>query len=326
MTSWREKFELANYKYSHSWFLRHEKPILPGPKRFLINAAAHVHNHLPFWPKIDIHERRWWEKICNCDDFRFIELHYKHKGRRLGRRNSLCVAQAIQAGADLQHRVVDQSSSVLLSKVPIEIRNIIYDFALTTTTATFVILGHWHPNGKGMMVLNYQQMPLTSRSCVPLNEDAFGGPVVPCLTALLCTCRKVYTEALPILYSRAQFVFRARKELKLFSYITPASHFQFIRSVRQCHKYSPDTMVEFQEHALSILQTLPNILTFYVVWEVHGGSLRKMAEHYWDSKKQLRAAASTRCTVIFWVREVRERTIVPDHNVHWVFQGSREHD
>ncbi|KAJ0414333.1 hypothetical protein BJY00DRAFT_318899 [Aspergillus carlsbadensis] len=49
--------------------------------------------------------------------------------------------------------------------------------------------------------------------------------------ALVLTCRRVYTETLPIIYTRNKFTFRTFDAIKLFRFLIPASHWNLIRSV-----------------------------------------------------------------------------------------------
>lgn len=160
-------------------------------------------------------------------------IHFEHQGRKLKRRQSLSLGTPTVFWTGPRRRSVsDQVSSPLFSKLPVEVRERIYEYVLVGTGAVHFQFGS--TPGR------YDQLlPLESRSCEPTRgtlEDFSSYPVFRESDAtgcsLLQTCRLVYTESLPILYRNTQFVFDRTDTLKAWTHIMSKSKIRNIRSVR----------------------------------------------------------------------------------------------
>ncbi|PVH95516.1 hypothetical protein DM02DRAFT_660063 [Periconia macrospinosa] len=74
-------------------------------------------------------------------------IYYMDKGRNLKRRKSLCTNQPSESWSKAvgmrrrKKKFSDQTASPLISKLPFEVRERIYEFALTVTGAVFIHVG-----------------------------------------------------------------------------------------------------------------------------------------------------------------------------------------
>lgn len=158
-------------------------------------------------------------------------VHWRREAYTLKRRNSLSIGAPATLVAKLRRdKLSDQAASPLFSKIPGEIRAIIYVYALTDAGAiNWMLVRDWH----------HRFTVPRAFSCLPTNgdpvEDGFPWErwkYEASGRALLRTCRRIYTEAIPILYSKNQFRFEDGISLHAFAAITPTSMLKNIRSLR----------------------------------------------------------------------------------------------
>lgn len=213
---------------------------------------------------------------------RMASIHFELKGQHVERRQSLSIgAPTTQRTWRRKKRVSDQAASPLFSKLPVELREKIYEYALLDTGAVFCYHDRMYvDSGKvdeepepGYWYDGSRYLPVPKKaSCLP----TIGGPFEVCPDvrlpksgaancSLLRTCRAIYTEALPILYGNTQFVFSSRFALSAFLKTTPISKLQQIRSIRVECRY--DVMLNFVID-LRRLEFCKNLQTMYVVWHI----------------------------------------------------------
>jgi hypothetical protein len=172
-------------------------------------------------------------------------VHLEHKGRRINRRKSLSEGTEVGFWKSLSRKpTLHQSNSPLFSTLPAEVRTLIFEFFLAGTGAVFVYHGLGpDPKFDAVKAVTYDLEKATissearQRAKVQmylvdnyLGNDMWG--YSDSKTALLRTCRRIYTEARPILYSQTQFVFNNLSIKDQFWNAFPRTHLQHIRSVR----------------------------------------------------------------------------------------------
>lgn len=158
-------------------------------------------------------------------------VHWGRKSHALKRRKSLSIGASTTLVAKIQRKhVADQAGCSLFAKIPMEIREMIYQFALTDTGAVdWALKRDWHhrftvPRANSCLPISGDPAEIEYR-CQHAKPGASG-------CALLRTCRRIYTEAIPILYSITQFHFDDGDALHAFAAITPTSRLRNIRTLR----------------------------------------------------------------------------------------------
>lgn len=241
---------------------------------------------------------------------RMSAVHFEHRGRAINRRrNSLSIGKPTgRFTRMLRKRTSDQAASPLFSKLPTEIREAIFEAVLVETGAVLLA-----SSGPGYSYFD-RFSRIVGLVCDRATEDhidqiPWGLPRGPDASlALLCTCRRIYTEALPILYSRTQFAFRETGDCVAFSQITPKPHLQRIRSLRidiYCgNAYAlyglPRTIwTELFLKAISSMESLQSLYPVFVldrswIWPQESSSCMQLAEEY---SEKLVEAVSERCKV-----------------------------
>lgn len=161
-------------------------------------------------------------------------VHWRRKAHTLARRNSLSIGTPTTLVAKLRgDKLSDQAACPLFSKLAREIRESIYQSALTESGAIhWGLTRDWH----------HRFSVPKAWSCLPIIGDPTqskfpweswrSGASGTTGCALLRTCRRIYTEAIPILYSKNQFRFNDGISLHAFAATTPTSRLKNIRSLR----------------------------------------------------------------------------------------------
>lgn len=195
------------------------------------------------------------------------DLHFKHQRRKNGRRQSLSIgAPNTSIGTwttkPRKKPFSDQRQSILFSKLPAEIREKIYEYALLDTRGIF-----WHLNerlGKRPLLESTPCLP-TSGFSVAVGYYIHTRHYKSSFRTLLQTCRLVYTEALPLLYCNTQFVFDGDSAFFAFASTAPTAKLQMIRSARidynhrKLHQWTPrSTHIESWGNLRSLYLVYPD--------------------------------------------------------------------
>ena len=128
-----------------------------------------------------------------------------------------------------KQRTVDQLQSTFFASLPLEIRETIYEYALTAMHThifrrTDCRLGHWQCHSRHRKLhdpapghLCYFDCKSSSGAFIPekMSEGNIGN-ILP----LLRTCRRVYSEAIHILYRKNTFCFQDKTTIEYFSKTT----------------------------------------------------------------------------------------------------------
>ncbi|KAH7409902.1 hypothetical protein DE146DRAFT_329841 [Phaeosphaeria sp. MPI-PUGE-AT-0046c] len=158
------------------------------------------------------------------------DVHWRRKAQTLKRRRSLSIGATNTLGSrNRTKKVSDQGACPLFTKLPTEIREMIYQYVLIDTGAFY-----WRQYRDWEHRFNV----VKAYPCLPTSGDPMkieyewhlarsGGSGC----AFLRTCRLVYTETIPILYRNTQFRFSDYSSLHAFSAITPTSKLRHIRSL-----------------------------------------------------------------------------------------------
>ncbi|OAL01017.1 hypothetical protein IQ06DRAFT_293166 [Phaeosphaeriaceae sp. SRC1lsM3a] len=187
-------------------------------------------------------------------------VHWQRKVHALKRRQSLSIEATTSLIAKIRKKKVsDQETCLLFNKIPPEIREMIYEYALVETGAIqWGLERDWE----------YQFTVLKAVSCLPTTGDPtnieYGWEHTKCGSsggALLRTCRRIYTEAISTLYTRTQFRFTDAASLHAFAAITPASRLREIRSLRM----DWSSWFSFKDHhAVVRFQCWENLRVVYI--------------------------------------------------------------
>lgn len=228
-------------------------------------------------------------------------LYYIDKCRGLERRKSLSIG-ASQHGirrCKRKEKISGQTASLLLSTMPLEIRLMIYQYALDEMEAVLLQI-------KEHKFCTIQYKKLRTTQCELFYDDQTGElldtearseldqPLIFSPVPLLRACRLIYVEALPILYSTTQFVIDSYCAYKCLTYMIPSSHVEKIRYIR-VNGISKDALaiVRSLNHAYN-LQVVCRMCVFRSKPSEHSVNAQKY-------RKPLLEAASTLCTVDLWV-------------------------
>jgi hypothetical protein len=263
---------------------------------------------------------------------RMADMHFARQGRKFRRRNSLSIDKPIgklRQTLKGQRKPSNQHLSPLFAKLPYEIRIEIFKQVLLDTTGAVFI--HTIP-----FTNDYESFhTLRIKACEPdlgtppsLDDLDRVGPGVlnmPGLdTVLLRTCRAVYSEALPLLYSQIQFIFRNPRHLIAFSHTIPRAHLEHIRSVRlDFSKLSSVYVREYRrsiitfktpllqpmQESFRIIRLMRQLRSCYILFRISsdylwidpevGVILKDLQEYY----ERIRGATYTQCKVHLLVYE-----------------------
>lgn len=162
---------------------------------------------------------------------RMERMHFDRKSQALERRKSLSIGADTPWWNRLRTKQVsNQATSPLFSKLPREIREIIYGYALTGTGAIYWDLAR--KRGRKFPKLKAYPCLPTSGAPEKIAFDIRPAKFEGANCAVLRTCRLIYTEALPVLYRSTQFTFSGHASLRAFSKVTPRERLEEIRSIR----------------------------------------------------------------------------------------------
>lgn len=269
---------------------------------------------------------------------RMADMHFAREGRKLNRRKSLSDQQSaarLTRMFESKKRLSNQADSPLFSKLPFEIRVAIFKYVLFDTGAMFVDTARINPDDwNSFDAIQTQACELDSRS---LNEFSDLKSIDPGLRvnpsqlslALLQTCRRVYAEALPVLYSQTQFVFKEPRHLVSFYHSVPATHFTHIRSIRMdfskmsnFREYNRELSKFVHYHTFvtplrrpmeeyfRVLRSMARLrsiyITFKIMAKVHNSTselrlsqadFEEMLKEMQEYHKRTRDASTTLCTV-----------------------------
>jgi hypothetical protein len=202
---------------------------------------------------------------------RTANVHFEHQGRKVKRRSSLSIGQPTTPWRKLrQKKASSQRDSQIFSTLPPEIRELIYEYTFMDTGA--VLVGTCRED----KFRRINARPYTQIQTVFLDNESditCQPPRSRSGSALLRTCRLIYTEALPILYARTQFVFEEhrsslRYQFNLFNQVMPTSHLQHIRFLGLSYDlYMPsqyNNITETFDQYFQLVQSLKNLRTLYM--------------------------------------------------------------
>ncbi|KAF2438420.1 hypothetical protein P171DRAFT_491091 [Karstenula rhodostoma CBS 690.94] len=277
---------------------------------------------------------------------RMSDMHFVRQGRKLRRRNSLSIEKPvgkIRQTLKILKKPFNQHLSPLFAKLPYEIRIQIYEKALSDTGAVCIytapITDDWDSFHKlraadGLLHLGIQPSP---QYMTRISSGLMGRIESYHLSiALLQTCRLLYSEALPLLYSYNQFVFNDPRRLVALSHSIPRTHFEHIRSIwLDCSKlgwrtYGPGpnrgyymrtfvtpSLVPIQEF-LCVIRILRELRSIYILFSIRNDDSRPRVEIGWILKDfqeyhgKIRGATYTRCKahllVYVWPELVHHNT------------------
>ncbi|KAF2678545.1 hypothetical protein K458DRAFT_423002 [Lentithecium fluviatile CBS 122367] len=254
-------------------------------------------------------------------------VHFEHRGRKINRRNSLSVGKPVKVWARLfRKKTSSQSESPLFSKLPPELRFAIFELALVDTGAVHMHMGYTHRSG-WTLYEDSRFMRIQAMSCdlnveTPLQLEKEDHALLNdySSTTLLRTCRLIYTEALPILYSNNQFVFGHVNMFTTFTRNIPKSHLQYLRSIRFFQVRHPLKRYQNNNKLMGnwteIIGTLNNLKSIHLVFEPRWDA--NTLEQAQESIDMLRSATSTQCRV--HVYELKQGILVSQR----VEQGTRK--
>ncbi|KAF1948685.1 hypothetical protein CC80DRAFT_299207 [Byssothecium circinans] len=238
-------------------------------------------------------------------------IHFEHKGRKISRRNSLSIGQPTKPWTKLLSKKVSNQTTSPLFKLPLEIREMIYEYSLIDDRGGYIETWDWKDTRFLHLVTSRRTQDRKMLvECLCLDRRGERRSKAFLRSALLRTCRRIYTEALPILYAKTQFVFFTGRVFNAFSLHTPSSHVQHIRSLRindACTPYDLFTGPICSGHfyqPLRALQTLTRLRTVYVGVEIilspYGEPVAQFEEapaHLERHLQILRVAALKTCSV-----------------------------
>ncbi|PVH92602.1 hypothetical protein DM02DRAFT_270296 [Periconia macrospinosa] len=203
------------------------------------------------------------------------DIHYQHKEQRLKRRQSLSIASSTDTsswikklrGKTTSNQASNQASSPLFAKLPVEVRERIYEYVLLGSGAV-----QWYfPQAYTAM---RKPLSLTTMPCLAtdgglenIHSQTSREETGASGCSLLRTCRLIYTEALPILYCNMQFAFETAGSLRAFSCITSTSKLEMIRSARIDIACSYSNR-PWDSNGLDIFSSWKNLRKLYVVIRV----------------------------------------------------------
>ena len=269
---------------------------------------------------------------------RMADVHFAREGRKVQRRRSLSDQRPATRLARIfksKQRLSNQADSSLFSKLPSEVRVAIFKYVLFDTGAMFVDTVRIDPdNWDSLHAIQTWACELDSRSPDEFSDLTSVDPGIrtspsQLSIALLQTCRRAYVEALPILYSQTQFVFKDPRHLISFSHSIPSAHFTHIRSIRMdfsklsnfrerrpgsadsvsFHTFVTPLRRAFQEYfrVLGTMTRLRSIyITFRILAKVHNSTsdlrlsqkeYEELLEEIQEYHKRTRDATTALCTV-----------------------------
>ena len=181
-------------------------------------------------------------------------FHLIVKEQALSRRKSVSIGAETTRWTRWRMKPVShQMTSPLFSTLPKEIREMIYAYTLTDTGAVYldkqIPRGERLPRLKAVPCLPTGGAPDKIRyDRKPVEAGASG-------SALLRTCRLIYTEAISVLYRETQFHFSGYGTLRYFAAITPRARIEEIRSIRiDSHTWWNERQWWWQLHAQALWQ------------------------------------------------------------------------
>jgi hypothetical protein len=122
---------------------------------------------------------------------------------------------------------LDQSQSALLSRLPHDCRFLIWQYVLSTP---YTRLERWRPLYNGPSAWARGDVAMDA-NCFPYRLVSAGSNKPETPTALLLCCRKLYMEALKILYSSTTFVFAMPRDLHCFQVLASPTGLQDLRRI-----------------------------------------------------------------------------------------------
>ena len=269
-------------------------------------------------------------KYGNPKHQNMTNVHFERRGRRTNRRNSLSEGKPVGRWTRLtRKRTSDQSSSSLFSTLPYEIRALIFEYALTGTEAVRICHGPRRPRFPIIMSRPYPFSVTTHPET--RTDDGIYLARLPAVS-LLRSCRRLYTEALPFLYARNEFVFEHVPTFTNFTHIVPKGHLHLIRSLRFVQPlrrywvdyYSPNVLAGRLGPLIGSwhrLQELHLVFQLDAIMEMAraGNGPGRWAEECAD---QMSAITPTQCKVhVYIFNDVLQHCHVPHYHV--VKQGTR---
>jgi hypothetical protein len=245
--------------------------------------------------------------------------YFERKGRKTNRRNSLSEGRPVGRWTALFRKPTSrQSKSPLFSQLPYEIRALIFEYALSYTEGVYFSFDTGRARFKTI-----KSGPFAPGVAAP--SDLSASRRKAC--SLIRTCRRIYTEALPILYAKSKFVFSEASTFVGFTHIIRKTHLQHVRSVwilqSQAWRFPhyPNSKKRAEVLATSI-GSYDQLRDLHMVLDSDNGStddrnlICKWAEEWAD---QMSGATSMKCSIYLHMSQKDE---APYGTVR---QGTRGH-
>ncbi|KAF2684268.1 hypothetical protein K458DRAFT_487228 [Lentithecium fluviatile CBS 122367] len=256
---------------------------------------------------------------------RIMTMYFQDRERALKRRKSLSERPSLSLShlALLKKRLYTQEKSPLFAKLPAELRVKIFEYVLSDEPYLHVYpyMSRSRKAGRG----RFKVADCFTRTGLPVQEvygegDSTGTPWAVehrrCLEfhemrrgigigtrgsapdspryrflPLLMTCRRVYTEAIHLLYSNNTFATSMGYNIINFSRTVPDSHFSLITSLVLFTSDDIEPNMEAWKGTLHILRQMPNLRNCHVIfqqtpWDFQSGLLSR-SQDFVNALKEL---------------------------------------
>ena len=191
---------------------------------------------------------------------RWVPLARKHKKRPTISRPTILEPKPLRRQLTLlTHSDDTNGDALLLQKLPIELRILIYSHAIGNDRFRLITIP-WKvvaaPDSDGNLSMTQEHFHFTPEIARPKRLPSNGN-------ALLMTCRQVYSEAVDLLYSGNAFVLHDLQTLATFAESVPRQRLDAIRKLEIY--YSPVTSIAYQ-HERTKHYDLPDDLDW--IWGI----------------------------------------------------------
>ncbi|KAH7139129.1 hypothetical protein B0J11DRAFT_35839 [Dendryphion nanum] len=204
---------------------------------------------------------------------RMVVIAYEHEARKpkLFGRYSLSSDEPRSLRSKLfSKQTSNQGQSPLLSKLPAEIRLQIWEDVVDIARTV-----HIYRTSFGNR--RYRRPKLMSCSCEHPHTTHTAGPecttesrpqargIVP----LLQTCRKTYTEMIPIVFGKSRFAFKHTHRFRMFLAVTPKLNLERIRALTLPLLHNNPRSGKGGEMMMETLRSLKGLRTLCFPWRIH---------------------------------------------------------
>lgn len=142
--------------------------------------------------------------------------------------------------------------SMLYGKLPSELRQTIFEIAVTGDGSVHVCTSKDLGPDFGLTYSICRHLHDTScahNACVRIDEDLVRNSCIQSIIPLLTTCRRIYADTIPTVYSRMRFVIENIDAFSIFTSITPRGHLRRVRRLNVAlHRKALSPLASWKMH------------------------------------------------------------------------------